>query len=142
MLDLIDNSQIPSCYGGTGLSLAEAAAGSGSDSPDARSKMVVINELLNIQKKNSEKTHSFELDNTKPLTLTIWTRCKAGATAGLFKKSGDNETLVTEIDISGENKDEPYSRTLGAIVGPGSFTVKIKSKADPGAFLLLGSTSP
>ncbi|KAL7543248.1 hypothetical protein ACHAXR_012547 [Thalassiosira sp. AJA248-18] len=137
MDELIGNSQIPSCYGGMGPSLAEAASGAAGASPaGTRSKMVVLNQLLSLSKKNSEKSYNFELEDAKQLTLTIYTRCKAGATAALFR--ADTETLVTEIDIVGE-KEEPYSRTLGAIVGPGSFTVKIKAKSEPGSFLVLGT---
>mmetsp|Transcript_16115 Transcript_16115/g.29206 ORF Transcript_16115/g.29206 Transcript_16115/m.29206 type:complete len:620 (+) Transcript_16115:194-2053(+) len=139
MLELIDESQIPSNYGcGTGPSLAESASGGGSDS-GAKSKMVVLNELLPLTKRQPEKSHNFELEDGKELTLALYTRCKTGATASLFRAG--NETPVTEIDITGDKEDEPYSRTIGAIVGPGSFTVKLKGKNEAGVFLVLGTTS-
>ena len=139
MLELIDESQIPSNYGcGTGKSLAESASGGGSES-GAKSKMVVLNELLPLTKRQPEKSHNFELEDGKELTLTVYTRCKTGATASLFRAG--NETPVTEINFAGEKEDEPYSRTIGAIVGPGSFTVKLKGKNEAGVFLVLGTTS-
>lgn len=140
MEELIDNKQIPSCYGGDGPSLAEAASGSSGagSSSGARSKMVVLNQLLTVAKKNAEKSYTFELEDEKEVTLTVYTRRKTGATVALFQT--DTETLVTEIDIVGDEDDVPYSRTVGAIKGPGSFAVKLKAKSEPGAFLLLGTT--
>jgi len=142
MEELIDNSQIPTDYGGNGLSLAEAASGGGSvDSSGAPSKMVVLNQLLSLGKgKHSEKSHTFELEDSKPFTLTVYTRCKVGASAALYR-GADPEILVTEIDVVGDKDDVPYQRTLGAIQGPGRFTIKLKAKSVPGVFLVLGCTS-
>ena len=139
MKELIDISQIPSDYGGNGPSLAEAAASGGSSEPGKTIEMVVINELISLTKKQAEKSHTFVLADGKRLMLTVYTKCKTGATATLSR--ADSGTLVTEIDIVGENENEPYSRKIGgAIEGPGTFTVKLKaSAAVPGVFLLLGN---
>ena len=139
MRELIDEKQIPSCYGGGGPSLAEAASGAGSEGPGAeKAKMVVLNQLIALSKKNATKCHAFELEDGKQVTLTVYSRCKAGFYAGVFRS---DESLVSEIDAQGGEEDEPYSRTLGVIEGPGSFVVKVKSKCDPGSFLVLGSAS-
>jgi hypothetical protein len=132
MVDLIDESQISSDCGGMGPSLAEAA------SSEAGSKMVVLNKLITLTKKSPDNSYSFELTDAKQITLTIYTRCKDGAMAGLYR----NETRVTELDVVGENNvgDVPYSRTIGGIAGPGNFTVRLKGK-QPGVFLLLGTTT-
>ena len=139
MRELIDEKQIPSCYGGDGPSLAEAASGAGSEAPGAeKAKMVVLNQLIVLPKKNATKCHAFELEDGKQVTLTVYSRCKAGFYAGVFRS---DESLVSEIDAQGGEEDEPYSTTLGAVEGPGSFVVKVKSKSDPGSFLVLGSAS-
>ena len=142
MEELIDNSQIPSDYGGTGGSLAAAAAGGSSpDSSGAACKMVVLNHLLNLGKgKQAEKSYTFELEDSRQFTLTVWTRCKAGASAALFRGEGEG-TKVSEVNIVGDKDDTPYQRTVGAIKGPGKFTIKLKAKSDPGVFLVLGTTS-
>lgn len=135
MVELIDESQISSDCGGMGPSLAEAA------SSEAGSKMVVLNKLIPLTKKTAEKSVNFELTDEKQVTLAIYTRCKEGAVASLNRNSASNETRVIEIDIVGERDDEPYSRTIGGISGPGSFTVRLKGKYKPGIFLLLGTTT-
>ena len=132
MVDLIEESQISSDCGGMGPSLAEAA------SSEAGSRMVVLNKLIHLTKKSPDNSYSFELTDAKQITLTIYTRCKDGAMAGLYR----NETRVTELDVVGEDNDNdvPYSRTIGGIAGPGNFTVRMKGK-QPGVFLLLGTTT-
>eukprot|EP00584_Thalassiosira_punctigera_P006403 CAMPEP_0172531302 /NCGR_PEP_ID=MMETSP1067-20121228/4765_1 /TAXON_ID=265564 ORGANISM="Thalassiosira punctigera, Strain Tpunct2005C2" /NCGR_SAMPLE_ID=MMETSP1067 /ASSEMBLY_ACC=CAM_ASM_000444 /LENGTH=632 /DNA_ID=CAMNT_0013315667 /DNA_START=193 /DNA_END=2091 /DNA_ORIENTATION=+ len=134
MRELIDESQLPSEYGGGGPSLAESA----SSSSGARSKMVVLNQLMFLTKKKSEMSHDFQLEMGQSMTLAVYTRCKTGATAELSR--ADNKALTTKIDIVGDNDDEPYSRTVGALVGPGSFTIKLSLMSEPGVFLVLGST--
>jgi len=139
MVELIDESQISSDCGGTGPTLAEAA------SSEAGSKRVVLNKLMRLTKKSPEYSYNFELLDDKQITLTIYTRCKEGATAGLHRRTTtgatETETRVTEIDIVGEQDDVPYSRTIGGIVGPGNFTVRLKGKTQHGVFLLLGTTN-
>jgi len=136
MKELIDIPQIPSCYGGTGPSLAEAAAGLGSK-PGVKSKMVVLNKLMSLTKKQAENSHIFELKEFQHLMLALYTRCKAGATATLIHTDSGN--TVAEINIVGEEEDKPYSRAIGAVKGPGSFTIKLKANSVvPCMFLLLG----
>ena len=137
MVELIDESQISSDCGGMGPSLAKAA------SSEAGSKMVVLNKLLPLTKKTLENSYSFELTDARQVTLTIHTRCKEGAVAGLYISSATmgNETQMTEVDIVGEKDDVPYSRTIGVISEPGNFTVRLKGKSQPGVFLLLGTTT-
>jgi len=138
MNELIDKSQIPSNYGGDGPSLAEAAAGGSTGPSGSRSKMVVLNELLTLTKKKSEMSHDFELEAGQQMTLSVYTRCKTGASAELLRSDGGS--MMTKIDFVGDEEDEPYSRTIGAVVGPGSFTVKLKLMSEPGVFLVLGTT--
>lgn len=137
MVELIDESQISSDCGGTGPTLAEAA------SSEAGSKRVVLNKLMRLTKKSPEYSYNFELLDDKQITLTIYTRCKEGATACLYcsttTRATETETRVTEIDIVGEQDDVPYSRTIGGIVGPGNFTVRLKGNSQHGVFLLLGT---
>ena len=135
MNELIDNSQIASDYGGTGPSLAEAAAGS-SDCA-SRNKMVVLNQLLPLTKKRPANGYDFEIEDSKQMTLTVYTRCMTGATATVIRN--DNASLVSEISITGEKEDTPYSRTICALQGPGSFTLELEAKDQPGVFLLLGT---
>ena len=136
MRELIDISQIPSCYGGTGPSLAEAAAGLGPEAGTA-SGMVVLNELLSLTKRTPEKSHAFELKEHKRAMLVVYTRCKEGASATVTRDD-DGSTLMT-ADIVGETEGEPYSRKIGVIDGPGSFTVALKANtAGSCVFLLLG----
>lgn len=141
MRELIDPSQIPSNYQGEGPSLAEAASTGVPGSPSrgrGASKMVVLNQLLSMTKRKPEASHRFELEDGKQMTLVVYTRCRAGAMAELVR--ADKEATVTKIDIVGGEDDKPYSRTIGALVGPGSFMVKLKLMSDPGVFLLLGMT--
>lgn len=134
MGELIDESQIASDCGGMGPSLAEAA------SSEAGSKLVVLNKLLPLTKKTPENSHSFELTDAKQITLTIYTRCKEGAMAGLYRTTTGPETRLAEVDVVGEKDDVPYSQTIGEITGPGNFTIRLKGKSQPGVFLLLGTT--
>ena len=142
MQDLIDISQIPSDYGGSGGSLAEAAAGGpAANSSGTANKMVVLNHLLHLGKgKHAEKSYTFELEDSKQFTLTVWTRCKTGASAALYRGE-EAGTKVSEVNIVGDKDDTPYQRTVGAIKGPGKFTVKLKATSDPGVFLVLGTTA-
>jgi len=139
MNELIDNSQIALDYGGTGKSLAEAAAGGSSDTTGSRYKMVVLNQLLPLTKKRPANGYDFELEDSKQMTLTVYTRCKTGATATVIRN--DNASLVSEISITGDKEDMPYSRTICALQGPGSFTLELEAKDQGGVFLLLGTTS-
>ena len=145
MLELIDNSQIPSCYGGSAPSLAESAASSASSPNRGRSKMVVLNHLLPLTKKKAANTYDFDLTDSNHITLTVYTRCKSGATATLIRNDKENASpgaLVTEIIIFGDEEDDtPYCRTIGAIQGPGSFTLELEAKSNPGVFLILGTSS-
>lgn len=138
MRELIDESQIPSDYDGSGSSLAQAAAGAvGSASSCTSPKIVAVNHLLTLTKKHNERSYDFQVEDSKQLTLTINTRCKTGATAALFRDG----TLVSQANVLGEEADVPYIRTLGAVKGPGNFKVKLKSKSDPGVYLVIGTTS-
>ena len=139
MRELIDESQIPSCYGGTGPSLVEAA--SGSKAGDTKNKMVVLNQLVPLTKKKPENEFSFDVNDSKPMTLTSYTRCKEGATATLLRIN-DTDNVLSKIDVVGDKDDgRPYNRTIGTLIGPGTFQVKLKAKSDPGPFLILGSVS-
>jgi hypothetical protein len=137
MGEMIDGSQIPSDYNGKGSSLSEAAAsGVGGESSSAGC-LVVLNQLMNLSKKIPEQSHDFELKDEKQVTLTVYSRCKEGATATLCRASAGDQ--VTSID--GVNDSEPYSITIGTITGPGSFSVRLKANSEPGVFLVLGTTS-
>lgn len=83
-------------------------------------------------------SHDFELEAGQQMTLSVYTRCKTGASAELLRSDGGS--MMTKIDFVGDEEDEPYSRTIGAVVGPGSFTVKLKLMSEPGVFLVLGTT--
>ncbi|KAL7537694.1 hypothetical protein ACHAWF_005873 [Thalassiosira exigua] len=137
MIELIDNSQIPSCYGGSGPSLAEAAAGT--KLPGTNNTMVVMNHLVTFPKKKSEKSHDFQVGDAQIMNVTIYTRCKAGCKATLLRT--DTNAVVAEIDVAGETEDEPYSQIIGDVAGPGSFTIKLEANPEPGCFLCLGTTT-
>ena len=139
MNELIDNSQIPSDYGGAGPSLAESASGVSSENPGKRNKMVAISHLLSLSKKQTEKEYNFELESGKRMTLNVYTRCKTGCAATLYR--GGASVVMTEVDVVGNTDDEPYHRTIGALEGPGCFTVKLKSNSLPGNYLILGTAS-
>lgn len=129
MGEMIDSSQIPTEYKGNGTSLAEAAASGGES-------MVVLNHLMSLTKKQSERSHDFELIDEKQVTLTIYTRCKEGATATV-SRAGTSSQVTS---IVGFKENIPYSTTIGMITGPGFFTVKLKANSEVGMFLLLGTT--
>lgn len=137
MGEMIDASQIPSDYNGEGLSLAEAAASAVGGESSSAGRLVVLNTLMNLSKKTPEQSHDFELKDEKQVTLTVFSRCKEGAKATLCRASTGDQ--VTTID--GVNDCEPYSRTIGTITGPGSFSVRLKANSEPGVFLVLGTTS-
>ena len=144
MNELIDEAQIPADYGGGGPSLAQAAAGAGcSASSQPCSKLVVVNQLMTPSRKHRERTHDVNLDISGGVTFTIHTRSRSGATAALFR----GETLVSQVEVvpgddGGDDKVErPYSRTLGAVTGPGAYRVKIKGTGDGGTYLLIGTTT-
>ena len=142
MRDLIDDSQIPSDYGGTGPSLAQAAAGvsattgsNGASKPQDSSKVVVLNKVLHLNK-HQEKRKDFELKEGETMTVTIYTRCKTGATAAIVCEG--SESPMIEKDVVGKDDDTPYSMVLGEVRGPGKFDVRLKSISSPGVFLILG----
>ena len=137
MEELIELSQIPSCFGGSGPSLAESAASSGDGrSSGMKSKVVVLNHLMHLSKKSPEKSFSFELDDVSE--VSVYTRCNSGAIATLLQADTDN--VVKEIDIvGGENDDEPYSTTFGTVAG-GKFTVVGRGGNEPGVFLVLATS--
>lgn len=130
--EMIDKSQIPLEYNGTGSSLAEAAASGGES-------MVVLNQLMNLTKKQPENNHDFTLIDEKEVTLTVYTRCKEGAIATVSRTcTSSSPSQVTSI--IGSNDYEPYSVLIGTIMGPGSFSVKLKANSEQtGVFLLLGT---
>mmetsp|Transcript_26398 Transcript_26398/g.42921 ORF Transcript_26398/g.42921 Transcript_26398/m.42921 type:complete len:612 (-) Transcript_26398:1278-3113(-) len=143
MQDLIDNSQIPSDYGGAGPSLAQAAAGvsaangsNGASKPqDSSSKVVVLNKVMHL-KKHQEKRKDFELKEGQTMAVTIYTRCTNGATAAIICEG--SESPIIEKDVVGKDDDTPYSVVLGEVKGPGKFDVRLKSISGPGVFLILG----
>lgn len=147
MRELIDNSQIPSDYGGTGPSLAEAASGvsaAGSSTnhhasaPQSvnSSKVVVLNKVMYL-KNHQEKSKKFEVKENQTMTVTIYTRCKKGAKASIFREGSDCPVL--EKDLVGQEEDEPYSVCIGDVKGLGNFEVRLKSVQGPGTFLILGT---
>jgi hypothetical protein len=130
--EMIDKSQIPLEYNGTGSSLAEAAASGGES-------LVVLNQLMNLTKKQPEINHDFDLKDDKEVTLTVYTRCKEGAIVTV-SRTGTSSTPSQVTSIVGSKDSEPYSVPIGTIMGPGSFTVKLKANSEQaGVFLLLGS---
>jgi len=148
MQDLIDNSQIPSDYGGTGPSLAQAAAGvsaaaaaAGSTTgsapkPQDSSKVVALNKVLHL-KNHQEKSKDFELKEGQTMAVTIYTRCKNGATATIIREGSDSPMIEKDV-VGEEEEDTPYSMVLGEVRGPGKFEVRLKSISGPGVFLILG----
>ena len=141
MRDLIDNSQIPSDYCGTGPSLAQAASGvvsattRSASNPQDRNKVVVLNKVMHL-KNRQEKSKDFNLEEGQTMTVTIYTRCKNGAKASIIREG--SESPMIEKDVVGEEEDEPYSMVLGEVKGPGNFEVRLKSISGPGVFLTLG----
>ncbi|KAK1745950.1 CRAL/TRIO domain-containing protein [Skeletonema marinoi] len=141
MRDLIDNSQIPSDYGGTGPSLAQAASGvvsatpRSASNPQDRNKVVVLNKVMHL-KNRQEKSKDFTLEECQTMTVTIYTRCKNGAKASIIREG--SESPMIEKDVVGEEEDKPYSMVLGEVKGPGNFEVRLKSISGPGVFLTLG----
>ena len=144
MRDLIDNSQIPSDYDGTGPSLAHAASGvsaaagsTGTSRPQDRlHKVVVLNKVMHVPKKQ-EKSKTFDLKDGETMTVTIYTRCKNGANATITREGSDSPIL--EKDVAGEEEHKPYSVVLGDVKGPGNFVVRLKASGGPGNFLILGN---
>jgi hypothetical protein len=137
MRDLIDDSQIPSDYGGTGPSLAQAASGVSAAKPQDSSKVVVLNKVMHLRGNNQEKSKNFDLKEGQTMTVTMYTRCKNGANAAIIREGSDSPIL--EKDVVGEEEDKPYSTVLGDVKGPGNFEVRLKSISGPGIFLILGN---
>ena len=140
MREMIDNSQIPSDYGGTGPSLAQAAAGISAGSTDASnpqnsSKVVVLNKVLHL-KSHQEKCKEFVLEQGQTMTLKVYSRCHSGVTAKIVREG--SESPVIEKEVVGEEEGKPYIVVLGDVSGPGNFEVRLKSISDPGVFLILG----
>ncbi|KAL3787254.1 hypothetical protein HJC23_004128 [Cyclotella cryptica] len=141
MNELIDQNQIPLDYGGSGPALAASAAGVGRESSDNGSvgsrKIVVLNHLIKLSKKQLQQKHQFTLEKGRHVTLKVYTRCSTSVDVTLYK--GDSERVITDIDVVGDSdeEDQPYSRTIGACVGPGNFTIKLTGTV-PGIFLILG----
>jgi hypothetical protein len=131
--EMIDKSQIPLEYNGTGSSLAEAAASGGES-------LVVLNQLMNLTKKQPEIIHDFDLKDDKEVTLTVYTRCKEGAIVTVSRTGTSSSTPSQVTSIVGSKDSEPYSVPIGTIMGPGSYTVKLKANSEQvGVFLLIGS---
>ena len=136
MNELIDKSQIPSDYGGSGPALAESASGVGSNVGERR-KVVAYNHLFQIVKKQKPQSHQFIVGDDQGLVLKVYSRCNAGAKIELYK--GDSKNALITIDVIGDSgkEEEPYSRTIGTFIGPEKYTLKITGTA-PGSFLVLG----
>jgi hypothetical protein len=141
MNELIDQTQIPLDYGGSGPALASSAAGVPTDSSDDGSvgsrKVVVLNHLIKLSKKHLHQKYQFTLEKGQHCTLKVYTRCSTRVNVTLCK--GDPDRVITDIHVvrdTGE-EEEPYSRTIGACSGPGNFTVKLTGSV-PGNFLILG----
>jgi hypothetical protein len=88
-------------------------------------------------KNHQEKSKKFEVKENQTMTLTIYTRCKNGAKASIFREGSDCPVL--EKDVVGKEEDEPYSVCIGDVKGPGNFEVRLKSFEGPGTFLILGT---
>lgn len=137
MQELIDNSQIPSDYGGTGPSLVQAASASStgpSTLPQSSSNVVVLNKTVHVKQ---EKRKQFEVKEGETMSLTIYSRCKNGVKAAIFREGSDSPLF--EKDVVGKEEDKPYSVGLGDVKGPGNFEVRLKSIEEPGTFLILGT---
>lgn len=143
MQDLIDNSQIPTDYGGTGPTLAQAAAGvraaatgsTGDSKPQDSRQVVALNKVMHL-KNHQEKSKDFELKEGQTMAVTIYTRCKNGATAAIIREGSESPMIQT--DVVGEEEDTPYSVVIGEVKGPGNFALRLKSISGPGVFLILG----
>jgi hypothetical protein len=138
MNELIDETQIPSDYGGSGHALAQSASGVGKACcVGEQRKVVVLNHLFQLTKKQKNQSHQFKVDEGQHMTLKLYTRCHAGVKVELLK--GDSERALIAIEVVGgsEVEGEPYSRTIGTLAGSGRYTLKITGRI-PGSFLILG----
>lgn len=138
MNELIDNSQIPSDYGGSGPALAKAASGVSKVDSRTRTKVVDFSHLIQLSKKNPENECIFEIEAEKQLTITVYSRCKTGCKATV-SRVGDSKKFF-ELDVVGDVDEEPYHRTIGAVKEPGSYRVKLKSLSTHGNYLVVGTS--
>lgn len=138
MNELIDETQIPSDYGGSGPALTESAAGVGKSSSQRRD-LVVLNHLFQVAKKQKPQSHQFTVSKGQNIVLKLYTRSKAGAKIEYHRKDSLEE--IIEMDVIGDSEDDeqPYSKTIGTCNVPGDYSLKLTGKI-PGYFLILGIT--
>lgn len=136
--ELIDESELPSDYGGLAMSTSDAILREGRKGPVPLRQIV---ELMRVTKRR-EGTFEFELQRDELIALEIYTRSKSCTEFSLLN---DQEEVVKEITIEQADEGPFRVRFVQAIRGPGEFSVvgrHAQGSTSTEYFLVVGEVFP
>lgn len=136
--ELIDESELPSDYGGLAMSTSDAILREGRKGPIPRKQIV---ELMKITKRR-EVEFDFELASDETISLAIYTRSKSRTEFFLLNEQGE---AVKRIDVEQAGEGPYCVQFVEAIRGPGQFSVvgrHAEGSTSTEHFLVVGEVFP
>jgi hypothetical protein len=142
--DLVDSSEIPPDYGGTGQSIADALLEQGSD-PNVKRQNV---QLLHIKKKNHSASCIIELTAGEAVVVHVYTR-SASEASFTVKRNGEvvKAEVVAKPYLAAGAPPTSNCTLLAKVEGPGTIVIegldldtasKAESGLSRGYFLVVG----
>jgi hypothetical protein len=144
--ELIDDSEIPSDYGGSGPSI-ETSIGEVGTSGKKNTEQYEV-KLLTLKKKGKKQHHTFHVDAGQVLSIRVYTRSASSAQFTLRNKEKPHHFLF-ESSIAGKKEGDSFlshcTEVGKDIIGPGKFCLEAKALDDAskasvsrGHFLVVG----
>jgi hypothetical protein len=132
LLELIDQSELPSDYGGRALSTSEMILREGRTGKVPRYQIV---ELVNIRKRRTS-SFDFTLKHDERVAISVYTRSETCVDFTLFDA---NDVQIAEKRVKAKEK-LPFSVRFGEARGPGTYTMVAKTEepASSQHFLVIG----
>lgn len=144
--DLIDKSEVPSDYGGSGKSIADAVMEQGGLNLKVIKRQEVF--VLYIKRKGGKVTHQFTLDANEKMSIKIYTRSTSSAKFRVYCSDkqnkgisvGDEQVMMEDREgirvcsqPGADSSSQPIpccSDEIATVVGPGNFIIEGKDLDD------------
>lgn len=112
--ELIDESELPSDYGGRGMSTSEAILREGRTGP------VPLRQIVQLLKIRRENKFVFRVEADEEVSLEIYTRSKSRTE---FLLVDEKEQVVKQITVEQVGEGPYCTKFADSVRGPGEFTV-------------------